>query len=106
LFEVEFQTRLILYVVVDRYQHSLPVEGQILEDLSLDANALCTLRVSPPSSVAGYLPSNADVRSAASRTVVQADSPPAALEGEVETLAVAQLRGLEQHAKQVCDARC
>ncbi len=85
-----------------RSHRSLPVQGQILEDLSLDADALCMLRFSPR--LARVAPTNTTssgdvLELGCSSLPNQTDA--AIASSEVETLAVAQLRGLECHAKQV-----
>ncbi|KAK9917857.1 hypothetical protein WJX75_008970 [Coccomyxa subellipsoidea] len=83
-----------------RSQRSLPVQGQILEDLSLDADALCMLRFSPQSGLAptSRMSSGEDAESGPSSLPRQADATMAS--AELETLAVSQLRGLECHAMQ------
>ncbi|BDA48585.1 hypothetical protein COCOBI_12-2650 [Coccomyxa sp. Obi] len=83
-----------------RSNRSLPVQGQILEDLSLDADALCMLRFSPLARVAPTnSTSSGDVLEiGCSSLPLHTDA--AIASSEVETLAVAQLRGLECHAKQ------
>ncbi len=77
------------------------MQGQILEDLSLDADALCMLRLSPPAEVAAISRASPDDPAECGPSALPRDADATTVTSEFETIAVSQLRGLECHAKQV-----